>query len=68
MFPLKYRPFGEKIVAQVGKILGEDPNNPKHKDSKFCVAMDLELRWVSTIGIGGYWWNEGRSNGSGGQI
>jgi hypothetical protein len=43
----------QKIVVQVGKILGQDPNNRKHKDSKFCVAMDLELKWVSTIGIGG---------------
>ncbi len=53
MFPFEYWPFGEKIIAWVRKILGKDPNNPKWRDSKFCVAMDPELEWVSMIGIGG---------------
>jgi hypothetical protein len=33
------------------KVLGEDPNNYKRRDFKFCMAMDPKWGWVSTIDI-----------------
>jgi hypothetical protein len=37
----------------LGEFQERTPTTQSTKDSRFCVAMDLESRWVSTIDIGG---------------
>ncbi len=43
---LECRPLDKTIVTHVRNILGENLNNRKKKDLKFCITMDPKQGWV----------------------
>jgi len=41
------------IITCAKNIIDEYLSNIKRKDPRLCVVIDLELRWVLTINVGG---------------
>jgi len=53
VLPFEYRPIGNTISTCVGNIMGEDPNNHKRWDPRFCIMINPKHGWVLTISIVG---------------
>jgi hypothetical protein len=49
----EYRPIDKTISTRVGKIMGEDPNNHKRWDPRFCIMINLKHGWVLIVSIVG---------------
>jgi hypothetical protein len=51
MFPLEYHLLETFVVGFVGKFLRVDPINATQKNPRFCVAFNLDVGWVTKLGI-----------------
>jgi len=53
MLLLKYCPLESRIANLVGKLLGVDLTNNTKCSPRFCVVLDLDVRWVAKVDIAG---------------
>lgn len=37
------------VAAEVGTMLGSDPNNPILKRPRFCVSINVEKEWAMEV-------------------
>jgi hypothetical protein len=47
--PLEYLQMAHLVAAEVGTVLGSDPNNSMLKNPRFCVSINVEKGWATEV-------------------